>query len=104
MTHAPAFAAPADSSAAGPCVPVADVATGSVRRSVTLRVSGGFAGVSRVVMLLHSRHYSVTALSADVGASGESRVACTVLLPEDQVELLVARLRRMPAVVSAESA
>ncbi|RZQ61464.1 hypothetical protein [Amycolatopsis suaedae] len=74
-------------------------------RSMTTHVVGGLAGVLRVVSLLHSRRYAVRNLGVSVREGVvESRVDCTVLLTEAEAVLLLDRLKRMPAVVSAEKA
>ncbi|GAA3566890.1 hypothetical protein GCM10022222_58480 [Amycolatopsis ultiminotia] len=76
-----------------------------LHRSLTAHVVGGLAGALRVVTLLHSRRYAVRGLSVDVREGVvESRVSATVLLTAAEADLLLERLRRMPAVVSAENA
>ncbi|GEL24310.1 hypothetical protein PSU4_32640 [Pseudonocardia sulfidoxydans NBRC 16205] len=72
-------------------------------RRVTAYVAGGLDGVLRVVTMLRGRRYKVRDLSVEVcDGVVESVVSCTVALTADEAALLVERLRRMPAVVSAE--
>ncbi len=71
-------------------------------RSVTARVTGGLDGALRVVMMLRGRRYGLRDLGLDVRDDGECRVACTVVATATDVELLRARLRRLPVVVAAE--
>ncbi|VVJ17495.1 Uncharacterised protein [Amycolatopsis camponoti] len=75
-----------------------------LHRTVAAHVVGGLAGVLRVVSLLHSRRYPVRNLRIDVrDGVVESRVECTVWLTATATALLLERLNRMPAVVSAEN-
>ncbi|HJQ47459.1 MAG TPA: hypothetical protein VJ870_14265 [Amycolatopsis sp.] len=88
---------------AAPCPAPAARAEFPLHRSVTAHVVGGLNGVLRVVALLHSRAYPVRNLSVDVREGlVASRVCCTLLLTATEAGLLLERLRRMPAVVSAE--
>jgi hypothetical protein len=66
-------------------------------RSVTASVTGGLDGALRVMTLLRGRRYRVRDLGVHVG---EGRVTCTVLLTPADLDLLLARLRRLPVVVS----
>lgn len=102
MTHTVAVAANTESTPARP--PGGTTAAKlPVHRPVTAYVAGGFDGVTRVVMLLHSRRYAVRSLSVEIReGTAESRVSCTILLTEPEACLLLARLRRIPTVVSAE--
>ncbi|GAA1873648.1 hypothetical protein GCM10009836_63290 [Pseudonocardia ailaonensis] len=71
-------------------------------RHVTVHVTAGLDGVLRVVSMLRGRTYRVTDLQVDVHEGAlESRLNATVLLTADGVDLLVARLNRLPAVTSA---
>ncbi len=72
-------------------------------QSFTACVSDGLTGVTRVVMMLHSRRYRVTRLNVEMPDGAATRVSGTVSLPEAETGLLMARLMRMPAVVSAEA-
>jgi len=74
-------------------------------RSVTVLVAGGLDGALRVAMLLRSRGYRVPALSiAAPEATAPSRVTCTVVVTDAQLRLLLARLHRLPAVITADAA
>ena len=80
--------------------PDPDVATS---RPVTARVTDGLDGALRVLSMLRSRRYRVRDLGLDVREDGEaSRVTCTVVLTRADLDLLLVRLRRVPAVVSAQ--
>lgn len=75
----------------------------AVHRAVTVHVAGGLDGVLRVVAMLRGRGYRVRDLSVDVREGVvESRVDVTAVLTPDEAHLLLQRLRRTPAVVSAE--
>ena len=72
-------------------------------RSVTVHVTGGLDGALRVATVLRGRRYRVRELAVHVRDElAPSRVTCTVLLTSADLDLLVARLQRLPAVVSAE--
>jgi hypothetical protein len=76
-----------------------------VHRAVTAHVTDGLDGVLRVVTVLRGRRYRVRDLSVDVrDGVVESRVRCTLVLPAGELDLLLERLRRLPAVMSAENA
>lgn len=78
-------------------------AAGAETHRIVVRVSGGFDGALRVATVLRSRAYRVRHLSAEVPTEGaESRVGCTVALTSAAVPLLLERLRRLPAVLSAD--
>jgi|tagenome__1003787_1003787.scaffolds.fasta_scaffold17338362_1 hypothetical protein len=66
--------------------------------SVTAAVTDGLDGALRVLTLLRGRRYRVRDLEVRVD---EGRVTCTVLLSRADLDLMLARLRRLPAVVSA---
>lgn len=73
-----------------------------VHRSIVMHVMDGLSGALRVVATLHGRRYAVRNLDLEVREGlAESRVTCTVSLTADEAALLLERLRRMPAVVSA---
>ncbi len=73
-------------------------------RPITVYVTGGLREALRVAMLLHSRNYRVRALTMDIREGVvESVVKCTVSLTTAGTDLLLARLRRLPSVVSAEN-
>jgi hypothetical protein len=77
----------------------------SVHRAVTAHVTDGLDGVLRVVTVLRGRRYRIRDLSVDVrDGVVESRVRCTLVLPAGELDLLLERLRRLPAVMSAENA
>jgi hypothetical protein len=90
---APAPPSPVDRAADLPAVP-------PPHRSVAAHVTGGLDGALRVITLLRGRQYRVRDLHVDV-RDGASRVTCTVVLTATDLDLLVARLQRLPAVVSA---
>jgi hypothetical protein len=72
-------------------------------RPIVAHVTGGLDGVLRVVTLLRGRTYRVRDLDVALREGVlESRIGCTVFLAPAQTDLLLARLRRMPSVVSAE--
>jgi hypothetical protein len=79
--------------------PAADVATW---RTVTAHVTGGLDGALRVMAMLRSRRYRLRDLGLAVGEDGAGRVTCTVVLTTADLDLLLLRLRRLPAVVSAQ--
>ncbi|WP_051580576.1 hypothetical protein [Pseudonocardia acaciae] len=82
---------------------VNDAAEFPTYRAVVAHVTGGLDGVLRVVTLLRGRVYRVRDLEVEVREGVvESRVGCTALLTSGEIEMLLARLRRMPSVVSAE--
>jgi hypothetical protein len=70
-------------------------------RSVTAHVTGGLDGALRVMTLLRGRRYQVRDFGVHVVESlDEGRVTCTVLLAPADLDLMLARLRRLPVVVS----
>lgn len=72
-------------------------------RTVAIHLTDGLDGVVRVVTVLRGRSYRVRDVRVDVREGvAESRIDATVLLTGAATELLLARLRRMPVVVSAE--
>lgn len=72
-------------------------------RAVVVYVTGGLDGVLRVMTLLRGRAYRVRDVEVDVREGVvESRVGATAYLTGVEADLLLARLRRMPVVVSAE--
>lgn len=76
-----------------------------VRRRIVTHFTGGLEGLLRVVFVLRWRGYQVHTLSFDLrDGVTESSLLCTVMLASEHVDLLVARLRRLPSVVSAELA
>jgi hypothetical protein len=67
-------------------------------------VTGGLDGAVRVAMMLRGRNYRVRDLAIDVReAVVVSEVRATVFVTAAEAELLLKRLRRLPAVVSAEN-
>jgi hypothetical protein len=67
------------------------------------RVTGGLDGAVRVAMMLRGRNYRVRDLAIDVREGVMvSEVRVTVVVTTAEAELLLKRLRRLPAVVSAE--
>jgi hypothetical protein len=81
-----------------------DAADVPAPRSLTAHVTGGLDGALRVLAMLRGRAYRVRDLDLEVREAGPSRVTCTVVVTAPDLDLLLARLQRMPAVVSAGSA
>ena len=74
-----------------------------VDRTLITRVAGGLDGAVRVAMMLRGRNYRVRDLTVDVREEVVvSEVSVTVVVTATEAELLLKRLRRLPAVVSAE--
>ena len=72
-------------------------------RTFTTHVTGGLDGAVRVAMLLRGRNYRVRDLAIDVREGVVfSEVRATVAVTAAEAELLLQRLRRLPAVVSAQ--
>jgi hypothetical protein len=75
----------------------------AVDRTLITRVAGGLDGAVRVAMMLRGRNYRVRDLTIDVREEVVvSEVSVTVVVTATEAELLLKRLRRLPAVVSAE--
>jgi hypothetical protein len=73
-------------------------------RTFITHVTGGLDGAVRVAMLLRGRNYRVRDLAIDVREGVVfSEVRATVAVTVAEAELLLQRLRRLPAVVSAEN-
>jgi len=67
-------------------------------------VTGGLDGAVRVAMMLRGRSYRVRDLAIDVREGvAVSEVRATVFVTAAESELLLKRLRRLPAVVFAEN-
>lgn len=76
-----------------------------LRRRIATYFTGGLDTVADLVRTLEQQHHAVHELSVDIrDGVRESGMACTVLLPGEQVEALLESLRELPAVVSAELA
>lgn len=74
----------------------------ALHRRFVARVTGGLDGAVRVAMLLRGRNYRVRDLTVDVRQEDVlSEIRVTVLLTGVEADLLVKRLQRIPAVVSA---
>jgi len=74
-----------------------------VEREFITHVTGGLDGAVRVAMLLRGRNYRVRDLAIDVREGVVfSEVRATVAVTAAEAELLLQRLRRLPAVVSAQ--
>lgn len=72
-------------------------------RSIVIHLTGGLDGVLRLVTVLRGRCYRVRDVRVDVREGvPESRIDATVLLTASDTALLLARLRRVPMVVTAE--
>ena len=75
-----------------------------VERTFVTHVTGGLDGAVRVAMMLRGRNYQVRDLAIDVREGVVfSEVRATVAVTAAEAELLLKRLRRLPAVVSAEN-
>jgi hypothetical protein len=73
-----------------------------VEREFITHVTGGLDGAVRVAMLLRGRNYRVRDLAIDVREGVVfSEVRATVVVTAAEAELLLKRLWRLPAVVSA---
>lgn len=74
-----------------------------VRRRIAAYFLGGVSEIPAIVGALPARGCLVHELSVGIrDGVKESSMACTVMLPADGVEPLLAHLRDLPAVVSAE--
>ena len=74
-----------------------------VERTFTTHVTSGLDGAVRVAMLLRGRNYRVRDFAIDVREGVVfSEVRATVAVTAAEAELLLQRLRRLPAVVSAQ--
>jgi hypothetical protein len=74
-----------------------------VRRRIATYFTGGVDGIPHLVGTLADRR--VHELSVDIrDGVRESSMHCSVLLPDEETEPLLDRLRRLPSVVSAELA
>jgi hypothetical protein len=73
-----------------------------LHHTVVVQVTAGLDGVLRVAAMLRGRRYPVRDLTVDVheGATA-SELRATVLLSGPDTDLLLERLRRMPAVLAA---
>ena len=75
-----------------------------VERTFITHVTGGLDGAVRVALMLRGRNYQVRDLAIDVREGVVfSEVRATVAVTAAEAELLLKRLRRLPAVVSAEN-
>lgn len=73
-----------------------------VRRRVATYFVGGVEEIPGLVGLLPQRGI-VHELSVDIrDGVKESSMVCTIMLPGEEIELLLTRLRELPAVVSSE--
>lgn len=74
-----------------------------VRRRIATHFTGGVDGVHALTTVLRQQGCKVHELSVDVGDGvRESSMLCTVMMPTDDVDALLERLRRLPSVVSSE--
>ncbi len=60
------------------------------------------SGVQRVLTLLTGRSYALTYFQAEEAAAGRWRTTLDVIVDSDQLELLEARLHRVPSVLGVE--
>jgi hypothetical protein len=83
-----------------PHAPQAAVCTARVEVTVT-----DLPGVQRVLTLLTGRNYTLIRFEAEEAGSGRWRVRVDSAVPQrDQIELLGARLQRMPSVLTVDAA
>lgn len=74
-----------------------------VRRRIATYFLGGVGEIPALVAALPARGCLVHELSVDIrDGVKESSMVCTIMLPEDGIEPLLAHLRGLDAVVSAE--
>jgi hypothetical protein len=74
-----------------------------VRRRIATYFTGGVDGIPNLLGTLADR--MVHDLSVDIrDGVRESSMVCAVLLPDEETDLLLTRLRQLPSVVSAELA
>ncbi|MFW3171987.1 hypothetical protein [Geodermatophilus sp. CPCC 206100] len=60
------------------------------------------SGVQRVLTMLTGRNYALTYFAADEATAGRWRTTLDVILGADQLDLLEARLHRVPSVLDVE--
>ena len=72
------------------------------RTDVEVEVCGGLEGAVRVLSMLRARRYRVLTIEVDLqaGSAGRALVVCELDLAQRGVRMLLARLERMPTVVS----
>lgn len=74
-----------------------------LRRRIAAYFVGGVDAVPALVGALAQRGHLVHELSVDIrDGVRENSMVCTILLPSDETEYLLAHLRELPGVVSAE--
>ncbi|WP_344867085.1 hypothetical protein [Amycolatopsis ultiminotia] len=74
-----------------------------LRRRIAAYFTGGIEEIPALVRVLRETDRHVHDLSVDVrDGVTESSMVCAVLVAADEVDPLLERLRRLPAVVSAE--
>lgn len=74
-----------------------------VRRRIATHFTGGIEGIATLVAVLRHHDSKVHDLSVDVrDGVMESSMECTVMVTNDDVDLLLERLRALPSVVSSE--
>lgn len=74
-----------------------------VRRRIVTYFTGGVDGVLTLTSVLRQEGCKVHELSVDVrDGVRESSMLCTVMMPNDDVDALLERLRLLTSVVSAE--
>lgn len=73
------------------------------RRRIATYFTGGTDGILTLVSALRQRGFKVHDLSVDVrDGVPESSMVCTVMVTNDDIELLLDHLRDLPSVVSSE--
>ncbi|MQA63211.1 MAG: hypothetical protein GEU86_17345 [Actinophytocola sp.] len=74
-----------------------------VRRRIATYFTGGIEGILNLISVLRQRGYKVHDLSVDIrDGVRESSMACTVMVTNDDIDLLLEHLRQLPSVVSSE--
>lgn len=78
---------------------------GCVSSTVVVRVAGGFGGAFRVASMLHTRQYQVRRMSMEIADDGCALVSVvTDISSTEQMQMLLARLSRLPLVLTAARA
>ncbi|MPY80430.1 MAG: hypothetical protein GEV04_18625 [Actinophytocola sp.] len=73
------------------------------RRRVATYFTGGTDGILPLVSALQQRGFKVHDLSVDIrDGVPESSMVCTVMVTNDDIDLLLDHLRDLPSVVSSE--
>lgn len=85
--------------------PTSFVSSLLVRRRIATYFTGGAAGIPSLVGAITEQGSMIHELSVDIrDGVRESSLACALLLPDEETDRLLDRLRELPTVVSAELA